>query len=412
MGKDLKGKELGRGFYQRKDKRFEAKAIVNGIKIDLYDTNLANLKKTFAEAKREAELGVAGRFVNATLNEWFEFWFDTYKAPTIKKQSIRPMKNKYRNTFGKFIGHYKLTKLRNIDIQCALNELQKTDIAMSSIKEALGRITACLDSAKNNGIINTNPSFDIIVPWKPEEPCRRYLSTEEQNLFLEEAETTWYGEMFFVMFCTGLRIGEVGGLKWQDVDFKNKCFHINQALMCQYEDGVKTMEFTTLKTANSYRCIPFMGGVEEKLKAWKKKQDKERLRLGKRWRSQGEFSDLVFTTSMGSPVTRYIGEKETKKIVKAINQREAFEAVKEQREPVEFEHVYPHAIRHTFCSRCFEKGMNPKVVQNLMGHARYSTTIDIYTHVMGETFDNEVEKFGNSLIEDNKKTLLTKEKTA
>ena len=210
MGKDLKGKELGRGFYQRKDKRFEAKAIVNGIKIDLYDTNLANLKKTFAEAKREAELGVAGKFVNATLNEWFEFWFDTYKAPTIKKQSIRPMKNKYRNTFGKFIGHYKLTKLRNIDIQCALNELQKTDIAMSSIKEALGRITACLDSAKNNGIINTNPSFDIIVPWKPEEPCRRYLSTEEQNLFLEEAETTWYGEMFFVMFCTGLRIGEVG----------------------------------------------------------------------------------------------------------------------------------------------------------------------------------------------------------
>lgn len=155
-----------------------------------------------------------------------------------------------------------------------------------------------------------------------------------------------------------------------------------------------------------------MGGVEEKLKAWKKKQDKERLRLGRRWRSQGEFSDLVFTTSMGSPVTRYIGEKETKKIVKAINQREAFEAVKEQREPVEFEHVYPHAIRHTFCSRCFEKGMNPKVVQNLMGHARYSTTIDIYTHVMGETFDNEVEKFGNSLIEDNKKTLLTKEKTA
>lgn len=163
IGKDLKGKELGRGVYQRKDKRFEAKAIVNGIKIDLYDTNLANLKKTFAEAKREAELGVAGRFVNATLNEWFEFWFDTYKAPTIKKQSIRPMKNKYRNTFGKFIGHYKLTKLRNIDIQCALNELQKTDIAMSSIKEALGRITACLDSAKNNGIINTNPSFDIGV---------------------------------------------------------------------------------------------------------------------------------------------------------------------------------------------------------------------------------------------------------
>ena len=400
MGKDLKGKELGKGLYQRKDGRYEAKAVINGKKINLYDTKLTTLRQRFEKAKIEVKSGVSSKFIEATLDEWFEFWFNTCKTPKIKQQSIRPMKNKYKNTLGRYIGHYKISSLKNIDIQCAVNELLKTDIALSSIREAVGRVTECLDSAKNNGLINTNPCFDIIVPWKVEEPYRRFLTVKEQNTFLLEAKNTWYYEMFYTMFCTGLRIGEVGGLMWKDIDFQNKCFNIQQALSCNYEDGVKTMVLTTLKTANSYRSIPFMGGVEEILKEWKRKQQKEKKRLGDRWRSHGEFEDLVFTTSLGSPITRYIGEKETKKIVKAINEREVFQAMQESREPIIFERVYPHAIRHTFCSRCFEKGIAPKVVQGLMGHARYSTTIDIYTHVMGTTIDMEIEKFGDSLIED------------
>ena len=408
MGKDLKGKELGTGLYQRKDGRYEAKAIVNGVKIDLYDSKLSMLKEKFSEAKKEAQMGMTYRFKSATLNEWFEFWFDTYKSPALKEQSIIPMKSKFKNTFGRLLGNYKLINIRNIDIQLAMNALEKDGVAVSSIKEALNRMSDCLESAKNNGLIVGNPSFDIVVPWKSEEPFRRFLSPKEQNVFLREAEFTWYYEMFYIMFCTGLRIGEIGGLKWRDIDFKNKCFHINQSLFCNYYDGIKVMKLTTLKTPNSYRTIPFMGGVEEKIKSWKKKQSEAKLRLGNRWRGQGEFSDLVFTTSLGSPVTRYVGEKETKKIVKSINLKETFDAMQESREPVEFETVYPHAIRHTFCSRCFEKGMEPKVVQMLMGHAKYSTTIDIYTHVTGKTIGMESEKFGNSLIEDNEESYLTK----
>ena len=116
--------------------------------------------------------------------------------------------------------------------------------------------------------------------------------------------------------------------------------------------------------------------------AQKKKQDKIKKELGKRYRSDGEFADLVFVTSMGSSVLRYHAEKECKKVVKAINEAEAFESVREQRKPIVFEDVYPHAIRRTFCSRCFEKDMNPKVVQALMGHQHYSTTIEIYTPVI------------------------------
>lgn len=119
--------------------------------------------------------------------------------------------------------------------------------------------------------------------------------------------------------------------------------------------------------------------------------------LGKRWRATGEYEDLVFVTTMGSPVLRYHAEKEIKKIIKQINEQEAFDSVREQREPHYFEDLYPHAIRHTFCSRCFEADMQPKVVQSIMGHQHYSTTIDIYTHVTDEKYQDEIGKFGKAM---------------
>lgn len=84
-------------------------------------------------------------------------------------------------------------------------------------------------------------------------------------------------------------------------------------------------------------------------------------------------------------------------MVKEINIQEAFEAMKEQREPVVFKNMYLHAIRHTFCSRCFEADMQPKVVQNIMGHQHYSTTIDIYTHISEAKYEEEIDKFGMAM---------------
>lgn len=397
MAKDLKGKELGKGLRQRKDGRYEARATVNGININLYDMDLKALKKNFELAKQNALQNLDTKYSNITLNEWFEDWFKRYKEPNIKPQSIFPMKSKFYNTFGNKIGHMKVTDIRNIDIQDVINQMQNEGRASSSMRDALGRVRECLESAKNNRIIQLNPCFEINVPWENKQVVRRFLSKEEQNKFLQEVEYNWYKEMFYIMFLTGMRIGEVGGLKWSDVDFENQCIYIKRSLSCQYEHGEKKMRLTSPKTHNSYRTIPFMGEAEEMFKAQKKKQDKIKKELGKRYRSDGEFADLVFTTSMGSPVLRYHAEKEIKKVVKAINEREAFESVRENRLPVKFEDMYTHAIRHTFCSRCFENDMNPKVVQALMGHQHYSTTIDIYTHVTNTKFEDEIAKFGNAI---------------
>lgn len=399
MGKNLKGKELGKGIRQKKNNVYEARAVVNGISICVSNLDLKVCMAEFSKAKEQAAQNVDIRNQTITLNEWFEEWFTVYKEPHIKETSVFPMKSKFRNTFGTQIGDMKIVDICNIDIQNVINNMKAEGRAVSSMRDALGRVRECLESAKNNRIIPINPCFDITVPWENHQVERRFLTVDEQNTFLKKVETEccWYKEMFYIMFLTGMRVGEVGGLKWEDVDFKNKCIHINRSLSIQYEAGVKKMRLTTPKTHNSYRTIPFMGEAEEMFLSQKSKQDAAKKELGSRWRDEG-FEDLVFTSSMGSPVIRHSAEKRINRVVDEINKEEIFQAIRERREPVLFEKVYPHAIRHTFCSRCFEKGMNPKYVQGLMGHQHYSTTIDIYTHVPADKMQNEAEKFGNAVM--------------
>lgn len=399
MGKDLKGKELGKGVRQRKDGRYEARAIVDGIKISVIKSNLRDCLIDFRNAKQRAANNMDYKRSNITLNEWFEEWFDNYKKPYMKETSIYPMRSKYYNIFGNTLGNKKVVDINNIDIQSVINDMRDKGRASSSMRTALGIIRDCLESAKNNRIININPCFDIKVYWENKTVTRRFLTKEEQNLFLTKSKSNndWYYEMLYIMLHTGMRVGEVGGLKWEDIDFKNKCIHIKRSLSCQYEKGKKIMRLTTPKTHNSYRDIPFMGEVEEMLNAQYKKQQCVKKNLGDRWREEVGFENFVFTSSMGSPVTRYIAEKQINKIVKEINEEEMFNAVKENRIPTLFEKVYPHALRHTFCSRCFECNMNPKVVQKIMGHQHYSTTIDIYTHVTNEKIEDEISKFNIAL---------------
>ena len=399
MGKNLKGKELGKGIRQRKDGRYEARAVVEGINISIIKSSLKECLEEFKEAKKMASNNMDMKRVNITLNEWFEEWFEQYKKPYIKETSIYPLRSKYYNIFGNTLGDKKVAEINNIDIQSVINSMRDNGRAASSMRTALSTIRECLESAKNNRIIQVNPCFDIKVYWENKTTLRRFLSKEEQDLFLSKSKNNgdWYYEMFYIMLHTGMRIGEVGGLKWEDVDFKNKCIHINRSLSCQYEKGKKIMRLTTPKTHNSYREIPFMGEVENMFNAQYKKQQTYKENLGDRWREEEGFENFVFTSSMGSPVTRYIAEKQINKIVKEINEEEMFNAVKENRVPTLFEKVYPHALRHTFCSRCFECNMNPKVVQKIMGHQHYSTTIDIYTHVTNEKIEDEISKFNIAL---------------
>lgn len=399
MGKDLKGKELGKGISQRTDGRYEARATVNGVRIDIYARSLPELRKKFEDEKAKVLRDEKSLRPNLTLESWYAEWFEKCKSPQLKSDVARKTYDrKIRNTLIKILGRKKIEVILQIDIQEATNQLIKEEgYNVRTIKEALSVLRECLDAAFVNRIIVVNPCKGVSINEDNEmSKERRVLTHWEQNAFLDEVSGTYYDEPYRILLVTGMRIGEFSGLQWGDVDFQNKVIHIRRSMMAAYMDGEKILDFTTPKTSNSYRSIPFFDETEELFLRWKEKQDSYKKSLGVRWRCDAKFGDLVFTTTMGSPITRYNIIHDLKKVERNISIREEILARSEGREPREFEHIHPHCFRHTFATRCFEKGIDPLVVQSIMGHANYSTTLS-YTHVLEDKTNEEITKVGKFL---------------
>lgn len=399
MGKDLKGKELGKGFSQRPDGRYEARAKINGVKIDIYDMSLPNLKKAFELEKARVLRDEKGIRPNLKLKEWYNEWFEKCKSPQLKSDvSRKTYDRKLRNTFIRILGDKRIEEVTQMNIQDAATQLYEVEhYNARSIKEALSVLRECLDIAIVNKILSVNPCRGVTVHEGNEMAKeRRVLNHWEQDAFLEEVKDSYYNEPYRILLVTGMRIGEFSGLQWDDVDFEKKVIHIRRSMMTAYQDGKKIMELTTPKTVNSYRSIPFFDDTENLFKVWKKKQDLYRQKLGNRWRSDEKFGDLVFTTTMGSPITRYNIVHDLKKVETNIILKENNRAYREGRKPREFGHLHPHCFRHTFATRCFEKGLDPVVVQSIMGHANYSTTLS-YTHILEDKTKEEVAKVGKFL---------------
>lgn len=397
MGKDLKGKELGRGYSQRPDGRYEARAKINGVKIDMYDMSFQNLRKAFELEKAKVLRDEKGVRPNLKLCDWYDEWFEKCKAPSLKTEQSRVKYNrKAKNTYIKILGGKLIEELTQFDIQNATNELvDEMNYSGRGTCEALSILRDCLESAVANRIIVANPANGVkVYTENVESRDRRVLDHWEQEAMLEETDTGYYKEVYRILLLTGMRIGELSGLQWGDINFAKKRIHISRSMSTSYLNGKKAFELTTPKTSNSYRDIPFFGNCEELLKSWKMKQEFYQKKLGDRWRSPKEFGDLVFTTTMGSPITRYNIVHDMKKVEANVRLKENSRAYMEGREPRYFGHIHPHAFRHTFATRCFEKGLDPLVVQNIMGHANYSTTIS-YTHVLDDKTEEAVAKAGN-----------------
>lgn len=397
MGKDLQGKELGKGFSQRKGGLYEARAMVSGKKIDLYDMNLSKLKKAFEIEKSRLLRDEKNIRPKIKFGEWYTEWFEKCKSPQLKSDvSRRTYNRRIKNTYGKLLFDKELKYISQINLQQATFELTDKGYVDRTIKEALGIVRECLDAAVANQIILVNPAIGIKIKETNIINERRVMTVSEQKIFLQEAQNRYYYEAYQFLLLTGMRIGEFSGLQWGDIDFTNKVINIRRSLQTAYYHGKKTEELTTPKTQNSYRKIPFFPETEECLIAWKKKQESCKERLGSRWRVSPELGDLVWTSLYGSPVTRYVLSNDINKIVNDINLKETAIAQKEGREPIEFKHLHPHAFRHTFATRCLEKGLDSVFVQNIMGHANYSTTLS-YTHILEDLRKREIAKIDTFL---------------
>lgn len=398
MGKDLNGKELGKGISQRKDGRYEARVVINGKRVTFYNTKLADLKREFEKEKYRLSRQNVTACPDVTVSEWFDAWFEQYKKPTLKPSGVEAYKRKFKNTYGYLLGDVAIRDLNQFSIQTATSDLINKGYKTKTIRDALAVLKLMLDSSVSNFIIEVNPCLGIIVPSYAEiKEERRVLSSIEQKTLLNITDKTFYKEVYRFMLCTGVRVGELGALQWRDIDFKEGFIIVKHTLRCQYQNGTKIMELTTPKTKNSYRKIPFFNDTKQLLLDQKEKQEELKKQLKDRWR--GEIEDLVFTTSMGSPVTRYVLESDMRQITKEIQMAELYNAMSEGRDTIEFQSIHPHCLRHTFATRCFEKGMTPKTVQQIMGHANINMTMS-YTHVLDDILKNEANNIGQFLDDD------------
>ena len=383
MGKDLKGKELGRGLSQRPDGRYMGRAQVEGKPIVLYGWKVKELKKELVRAVddlKRSNLLPEEDGTGITLSEWFEEWYSKYKAPTLKDGGSPAYKRKFLNYYGVRIGSKYLADIRQLHVQTAIADMVESGRSSKSIREATGILQNCIEAAIANGLMRINPVVGTIVP-KCEKVERRVLTVEEQRIFLDylAQNKSWYEELYKFMLLTGLRIGEVGGLQWEDIDFKKKVIHVKHTLCYFSKNGKYVFEMHDTKTNNGKRTIPLTAKAINSLKC-QKLQKQEIILKGKT--AKEEFQNLVFVTKNNQPTQQFLINQCMQLVIQNMNKA-----------GIDFSPFTLHTLRHTFATRAIECGMNPKTLQKLLGHGTLQMTMDLYCHVTEDTLFLEMEKF-------------------
>lgn len=245
---------------------------------------------------------------------------------------------------------------------------------------------ALFKGAVENDYLQKNPAENLKLKRRDNDnEERRVLTRQEQKIFKEYAKNTLYNNAYCLVLETGLRAGEVGGLKWSDVDFENGVINVQRTILQDAQKG--GFYFGTPKTKKSKRKIPLTNEAVSILNNQKMLQCKLRMK-SKNWNSY--WDGLVFTTVNGNPVGASTFRSMMIRIVKNINFDRQYNAQNGLYE--EFQHCYMHSLRHTFATRCIENGVQPKTLQKILGHSTLSTTMDLYVHVTDEQIFSEMNK--------------------
>lgn len=390
-----KKKELPKGIRVRNG-LYEARCMIAGQSISVSGKVLDEVVEKFEYKKRMSRIGNNSVDPDITYKEFQDMWLEKYKSKQIKESSLKTTARRLDRTFGYTLGDEKLCNITTQSIQNAIDVLIEEGIAASTICSASSNLKQIFDLAVGLGVASMNPMSLVALPKTYVEADKEFaLSPEEQRVFLssikEDNFASWYYEMFVIMFETGIRVGELGGITTDDVDLRNRKLYIRKSLKCNYYgDKDKEMYLVrdgedSLKAPASHRVIPMTDTMVEAFKSQLAKRDACKKKRGDRYRAKGEFADVVFISALGSPATRYLVEKEVRKRVTEANRMLELKAkLNGEETPFQIRMFHPHTIRHTFASRCCEKGIDMKVCQKLMGHKNIKVTMDIYTHITDE----------------------------
>lgn len=404
--KDAKKRLLRDGERQRKDGRYEYRyKDVHGETRSIYSWRLVESDPTPAGKRhcvplRDLENGILEQEVygldvhkaaTMTLNEAFDWYVECKPKWKPTTRALRKdMYDRYvRDTFGR----QRVGDIRNSHIKHLYIKLQRErGINIGSIEVLHETLHPIFEGLVDDDILKKNPANKAMRDVEVNPSIKRHaLSMEQQHLLLDYIETSprqqYWRPLIVFLLGTGARIGEAGALRWKHVDFERGVVNIeNSVVVYKNDSGQRVTEISSTKTEAGTRSIPMFGDVRQVLLE---------LREAAQFRCQGRKLDneFVFVTRRGSMLVPSYGSIITSYICENYNKQEMARAEKEQREPVLMPEFTPHSLRHTFCTRICEQGMNIKVIQYVMGHTDIHTTMDIYNEVTGSFGEEEFMKY-------------------
>ena len=293
-----------------------------------------------------------------SLYDWLIIWLDKYEKKSIKRTT-------YVNYFGHIQNHFiffKDTTIKNITtsvLQDFFNYKLDYGLSAKTVRNMAIILRQAMNQAVVDGLIKQNCALYVTLP-KVDKKEIRILSHEQKERLIKESYFYRYGTFIRLTLCTGLRLGELLGLKWEDIDFDRNELKVRRILhRCKNFDSNSkqstSIYFDEPKTKNSKRTIPLPPNAIADLKVWKEKQEDE-----------GGRPEFVITDQNGKYLDPTTFKKYYNRLLDKCN----------------IEGITFHALRHTFATDAMEKGMDKKVLSEILGHSSVAFTLDTYAHVV------------------------------
>lgn len=385
--KDLNGRVLYKGEGQRKNGKYYYQYLdPNHIRRTINANTLQDLRRKKDTVDYYQKVGIDIYLGERTsLNSIFDKYMSTkISLKESTKTNYLYMYNTYiRPSLGKrMIGKIKYSDVKSF----LLSFFLERGFKIRSIEIIHTLLHPVFQLAVRDGLILKNPSDGIMGELKKsyiwEAKPVRALTIPEQKAFIRYIKDSpvfykWL-PLFLVFLGTGGRVGEILGLRWDDVDMVNRIVHINHSIIYR-NYGESNIHITTTKTKNGNRDIPMMDDVYEALvlqRYYQEDNNKSCVVDG--------YTNFIFTNRYGNVYVASLINCAISRIVKAYNTEEVQIAKEEKREAVLLPHFTAHGLRHTFCTRFCEVETNLKVIQEIMGHSDIETTLNVYAEATKE----------------------------
>lgn len=387
MGKNLKGKEIGSGICQRKDGIYMGRYTdMYGKRKAIYNKSLAQLKRDLKQLQADAEYGKSVK-ENLTLDKWYERWMEIYKKPSVRGDSISQYAIVYRKSIGPYLGFMQIKDINKSHVQELINIAAEHGYKYERQNKIKIIMRDMMQRALEDGLVFKNPVSGIRL-LADRNIKARSLTICEQEKFFEACKGTFYENAFRVAVNTGLRPGELFALTRNDIDFERGVIMVRKTLVYQkyLDDNRKEFHIEPPKTPQSNRDVP----INSECRTYLLRQ----LELKKivSSKSPKEQNDYLFTTKFNTPLNAQIFNQGIHAVIRDMNLLLPADD--------QFQNFSGHRFRHTFATRLFDAGVEPKVVQEYLGHATLKMTMDLYTHVTEDRAKTDIEKIvQNKIIE-------------